>query len=113
MEQNGWDKTNLIGHLHYINSNTNAYQNEGATTYVSDSSGEYHTYSLIWSEDVIKILLDDNVFFQRDNTQEIPFDNPLYLLLNIAMGGNIGGVIPQNFEEDTMEIDYVRVYVLD
>ena len=110
MEQNGWDKTNLIGHLHYSNSNTNSYQNEGATTYINDSSGEYHIYSLIWTENTIQILLDDVVFFERENTQEIPYDNLHYLLLNIAMGGNLGGSIPSNFTESIMEIDFVRVY---
>ena len=88
MEQNGWDKTNLIGHLHYSNSNTNSYQNEGATTYINDSSGEYHIYSLIWTENTIQILLDDVVFFERENSQEIPYDevfpvtlmNPLWKL---------------------------------
>jgi beta-glucanase (GH16 family) len=59
---------------------------------------------------VIKILLDDVVFFERENTQEIPYDNHHYLLLNIAMGGNLGGAIPSNFNNATMEIDYVRVY---
>ena len=110
MEQNGWDKTNLIGHLHYSNANTNVYQNEGSTTYIQDSSGEFHIYSLIWTENVIKILLDDVVFFERENTQEIPYDNHHYLLLNIAMGGNLGGTIPSDFNNATMEIDYVRVY---
>lgn len=110
MEQNGWEKTNLIGHLHYSNSNTNSYQNEGGTTYINDSSGEYHIYSLIWTENIIQILLDDVVFFERENTQEIPYDNLHYLLLNIAMGGNLGGSIPSNFSESIMEIDYVRVY---
>jgi len=110
MEQNGWDKTNLIGHLHYSNANTNVYQNEGSTTYIQDSSGEFHIYSLIWTENVIKILLDDVVFFERENTQEIPYDNHHYLLLNIAMGGNLGGAIPSDFNNATMEIDYVRVY---
>ena len=110
MEQNGWDKTNLIGHLHYSNANTNVYQNEGSTTYIQDSSGEFHIYSLIWTENVIKILIDDVVFFERENTQEIPYNNHHYLLLNIAMGGNLGGAIPSNFNNATMEIDYVRVY---
>lgn len=110
MEQNGWDKNNLIGHLHYTNLDTNSYQNEGANTYIEDSSGEFHIYSLIWTEDNIQILLDDNVFFQRENSQEIPYDNPHYLLLNIAVGGNLGGTIPQNFNEAIMEIDYVKVY---
>ena len=110
MEQNGWDKTNLIGHLHYANSNTNGYQNEGGSTYIANSSGEFHTYSLIWTEDIIQILLDNTVFFERENSQEIPYDNQHYLLLNIAMGGNLGGNIPNNFSESIMEIDYVRVY---
>ncbi|MFT5941691.1 MAG: beta-glucanase (GH16 family), partial [Sediminicola sp.] len=33
-----------------------------------------------------------------------------FILLNIAMGGNLGGAIDPNFTQDTMEIDYVRVY---
>ena len=110
MEQNGWDKTNLIGHLHYSNANTNVYQNDGSTTYIQDSSGQFHIYSLIWTENVIKILIDDVVFFERENTQEIPYDNHHYLLLNIAMWGNLGGAIPSDFNNATMEIDYVRVY---
>ncbi|MGB1517295.1 MAG: glycoside hydrolase family 16 protein, partial [Flavobacteriaceae bacterium] len=40
----------------------------------------------------------------------IPFDNPHYLILNVAMGGNLGGNIPSNFDQDVMEIDYVRFY---
>lgn len=112
LEQNGWDKTKVIGHLHYANTITNQYQNEGGTTNVSDSSGTYHTYSLIWTNQSIKILLDDNVFFERENTNEIPFDNEHYILLNLAMGGNLGGNIPSNFTNAIMEIDFVRVYQL-
>jgi beta-glucanase (GH16 family) len=47
---------------------------------------------------------------ELDNTASVPFDNPHYLLLNIAMGGTLGGVIPGTFEEDNMEIDFVRIY---
>jgi beta-glucanase (GH16 family) len=47
---------------------------------------------------------------ELDNTASVPFDNPHYLLLNIAMGGTLGGAIPGTFEEDNMEIDYVRFY---
>ncbi len=110
MEQNGWDKTNLIGHLHYTNATTNTYQNEGSTTYIANSSGEFHVYSLIWTQDIIQILLDNTVFFEKENTQEIPYDNQHYLLLNIAMGGNLGGSIPSDFFDAIMEIDYVRIF---
>lgn len=39
-----------------------------------------------------------------------PFDSEFFILLNLAMGGNLGGPIASNFSEDQMEIDYVRVY---
>ena len=39
-----------------------------------------------------------------------PFDNDQYILLNIAMGGNLGGTVAPDFTEDIMEVDYVRVY---
>jgi beta-glucanase (GH16 family) len=40
----------------------------------------------------------------------MPYDNPHYLLLNIAMGGKLGGAIPANFSQSVMEIDYLRIY---
>ena len=39
-----------------------------------------------------------------------PFDANQFLILNIAMGGTLGGNIDPGFTESTMEIDYVRVY---
>ena len=35
------------------------------STYIANSSGEFHTYSLIWTEDIIQILLDNTVFFEK------------------------------------------------
>ena len=110
MEQNGWNKNITYAYLHYTNANTNIYENVGTTTPITESSETYHIYSLIWTEDVIQVLLDDNVFFERQNTNIIPYDNLHYIILNIAMGGNLGGVIPSDFSQDVMEIDYVRIY---
>lgn len=110
MEQNGWDKNLTYAYLHYRNASNGNYENTGTTTNISDSSGTYHLYSLIWTENVIQILLDNNVFFEVQNTSNIPYDNLHYILLNIAMGGNLGGEIPASFTQDIMEIDYVRVY---
>jgi len=45
-----------------------------------------------------------------ENTSNNPYDNDHYLLLNIAVGGNLGGEVPSNFSEEIMEIDYVRIY---
>lgn len=110
MEQNGWDKSVTYAYLHYTNANSGDYENTGTTTPISNSNGVYHIYSLIWTEETIQVLLDDNVFFERVNSSEIPYDNLHYILLNVAMGGYLGGDIPPNFTQDIMEIDYVRVY---
>ena len=44
------------------------------------------------------------------NNGSVPFDNPHYLILNVAMGGTLGGDIPGDFIQDSMEIDFVRFY---
>ena len=62
-----------------------------------------------WTDKVIRILLDNKEFVSLINNGDVPYDNPHYLLLNIAIGGNLGGDISPNFIQDTMEIDYVRV----
>jgi beta-glucanase (GH16 family) len=65
-----------------------------------------------WSAETIELTVDDVVFHTLDNTQNAYFDNEHFVLLNIAMGGELGGPIPDNFSSDIMEIDYVRVYQL-
>ena len=44
-----------------------------------------------------------------------PFDKPHYFLMNIAVGGNLGGLegVDDSIFPATMEVDYVRVYALD
>lgn len=110
MEQNGWDKTQTYGYFHWGDTQTGAYVNAGTTTYIADSSSEYHLYSLIWTEAVMQILLDGEVFMELPNDVNNPYNNPHYLLMNIAVGGNLGGEVPSNFGTQVMEVDYVRVF---
>ena len=55
-------------------------------------------------------MVDGQPFHTLDNSQNDYFDNEHFILLNIAIGGNMGGDIPDEFDTSTMEIDYVRVY---
>ena len=109
MEQNGWDKNQTYGYFHWGDTQTGAYVNQGTTTYINNS-GAYHLYSLIWTEQVMQILLDNEVFIELPNDANNPYDNPHYLLMNIAVGGNLGGNVPTNFGTQIMEVDYVRIY---
>ena len=110
MEQRGNDKNNSIGYFHWGHTSTGAYNSTGGDIPITNASSEYHIFALEWDESTMKILLDENLVYELSNTADKPFDNEHYLLLNIAMGGNLGGNIPGTFTESIMEIDYVRVY---
>ena len=109
MEQNGWNKNELYGYFHFANPQ-GEYGNHGNITSISSASGEYHIYSMEWTDEIIKILIDDKEFVSLINNGNVPYDNRHYLLLNIAIGGNLGGDIDPSFSQDRMEIDYVRVF---
>ena len=61
-------------------------------------------------------LLDDVVYNHIKNehktTAEWPFDQKFYLILNVAVGGMLGGKegIDDNIFPQQMVIDYVRVF---
>jgi hypothetical protein len=81
---------------------------------LENETTEYHVYSMIWSENQISFLIDDERFYTYNpigkNDANWPFNEKQFLLLNVAMGGTLGGMIDPNFTSSTMEIDYVRIY---
>ncbi|MBO6524793.1 MAG: glycoside hydrolase family 16 protein [Balneolaceae bacterium] len=82
---------------------------------------EFHKFGILWEEDVLHFYIDeiDNILltFNRPtihNQKNWPFDNPFYFLMNIAVGGNLGGVkgVDDSIFPSTMHVDYVRVWQL-
>jgi beta-glucanase (GH16 family) len=76
---------------------------------------EFHVYGVEWGENYINFYVDDVLYNQitpADVTGEWVFnDNPFYMLLNLAVGGNFDGAPnTQTRFPQTMYIDYVRVY---
>jgi len=75
---------------------------------------DFHIYGAEWGENYINFYIDDVLFKQvtpEDVTGEWVFENPFYMILNLAVGGAYVG--PPNAETSfpqTMYIDYVRVY---
>jgi beta-glucanase (GH16 family) len=78
-------------------------------------SEEFHVFSLIWEEDQMQFLLDDEVYFTFTKAMagnaNYPFNQPFYFIFNVAVGGNwpgspnAGTPFPQH-----MIVDYVRVF---
>lgn len=110
MEQKGDDKLKTLGYFHWGDTQTGEYKTTGNEIVVANTAEEFHVYNMVWTEEYIRLAVDDKVIIELPNTPDKPFDNPHYLLLNIAMGGNLGGAISPDFTEDTFEIDYVRIY---
>jgi beta-glucanase (GH16 family) len=102
----------------YVQSAIHTPSSSGATinhgdTIANNLGTDFHVYSMNWSPFQITFLLDGVQFYFYNpavkNASTWPFTADQYLLLNIAMGG-VAGNIPSNFNQATMEIDYVRVY---
>ncbi len=79
---------------------------------------EFHTYGMEWTEDFIEYFVDGKsvCIYKRSDDEEDqtekawPFDQPFYLILNIAVGGGFGGEIDEAALPYQMEVEYVRVY---
>ncbi|WP_139957152.1 glycoside hydrolase family 16 protein [Flavicella sediminum] len=86
----------------------------GDEQYKEDVTSEFHVYGIEWTPEKIIFKVDEVAHFTYHpdtyNDHTWPFYRNQFLLLNIAMGGNLGGTINSSFSESVMEIDYVRVY---
>lgn len=80
---------------------------------------EFHTWRMDWDEHEIALYVDDSLM-NKKSIQELvndedgsginPFQQPHYILLNLALGGINGGKIDDSLLPAKYEIDYVRVY---
>ncbi len=96
-----WDEN---GHK-YIGLNT-------SLTGTTFSEG-FHEFTLIWTPSRLTWMVDKETYYSLSRTQisNFPFDLPMFLIFNVAVGGNWPGapdettVFPQH-----MRVDYVRWY---
>ncbi len=76
----------------------------------------FHVYAADWTQDKIEFFVDDELLYTFspeaiDDENIWPFNQPFYIILNMAIGGNFGGpdvddaIFPQDFV-----IDYIKVY---
>ena len=86
------------------------------TIEVPTVSEQFHVYKMDWNKQGITMYVDGEKYYhvekKKGGYDAWPFDQPFYLILNQAVGGNWGGkegvdstIYPQSFL-----IDYVRVY---
>lgn len=75
---------------------------------------DYHIFAIEWDADKIDFFVDDYLY-QRIEKSDVPgqwvYDQPFFVLLNVAVGGNyVGFPTSQTPFPQKMIVDYVRVY---
>jgi beta-glucanase (GH16 family) len=76
---------------------------------------DFHTYAIDWDAEGIRWLFDGEVYFEIGPEdlvdREWVFDQPFFFILNLALGGTLGGNIALDLEYPLQYyVDYVRVY---
>jgi len=116
MEYVGYDPGVVHGSIHTEAYNHVLGTQKTATYSVPDAETAFHLYALEWTPEKIDIYVDNNKYFTFTNEHKDyktwPFDQVFHLILNIAVGGNWGGVqgVDPNIWPQKMYVDYVRVY---
>ena len=79
------------------------------------ASDEFHTVALRWEPARLAWYVDGELYHEVTSADVEPnewvFEQPFFLLLNVAVGGNLGGpIFPDTVFPARMLVDYVRLY---
>lgn len=99
-------------------------QSQGTVTLSQgDFAEEFHNFALLWEPGLLRWYVDGRPFYEArewcsagpDGVKKpypAPFDHDMYIILNLAVGGNWVGYPDEttDFEHAAFEVDYVRVY---
>jgi beta-glucanase (GH16 family) len=81
-------------------------------------ASKFHVWRMDWDATAIRLYVDDLLLNETLLTQTVnqdgtgfnPMQQPRYVLLNLALGGDNGGELANTTLPSRYEIDYVRVY---
>jgi beta-glucanase (GH16 family) len=116
MELRGSAPKMNLSTVHYGTNATTDHKQMG-TSYTlpgtDDFSNDYHIFTVIRSRDQMRFFIDGNLYYTLTSGQvtPYPFNNPFYMILNVAVGGDFDGnpnattTFPQQ-----MLVDYVKYY---
>ena len=86
----------------------------GGTTWLPDACEAFHRYQMRWTQQEVLFGVDGFSYLRyprlTGGVATWPFDAPQFLILNIAVGGDLGGPVDDAALPAVMEVDYVRVW---
>ncbi|QDA61269.1 glycoside hydrolase family 16 protein [Hymenobacter jejuensis] len=113
MELRGSKPREMLSTMHYGTSSADHRYKGTTQTLATDLSDNFHIFSVVRSRDQMRFFLDGQQYytFTSGDASPYPFNNPFFVILNVAVGGNFDGnpdattTFPQQ-----MQVDYVRYY---
>jgi beta-glucanase (GH16 family) len=116
MENVGSEPKTVYGTIHGPGYDTiGEDQRGGSRTIGANLADDFHTYSIDWSPNAIIWKLD-GVAYKTTTPANIPGkkwifnDQPFYMLMNVAVGGDWPGAPVDSVLPQEMVIDYVKVF---
>jgi len=93
----------------FFNTGGSACGNEVRFSYPNGANDvlSWHDYAIEWDENNISFYMDDTLVTSHNVTNCPQYKEPMFVLLNVAMGGNLGGAIDPSLSKVTMEVDYL------
>ena len=122
MEHTGSVPNRIFGTLHTVKDRSGS-RSSRAYTGIQNIENNFHVYGVEWTQeeksgkDVIRFYIDDVVYSEQveeviDDDDYWPFNRPNYFIINLALGGTLGGNINDAIFDNPllMYVDWVRVY---
>lgn len=107
----------IYGTIHYGGEFPDNLRSGESYVVATDVTSDFHVYAVEWDPTEIRWYVDDILYAVRNTWSSTaapfpaPFDQPFYVIFNVAVGGNFPGAPDPNTEFPvTMEVDWVRVY---
>ncbi|MCX6443799.1 MAG: family 16 glycosylhydrolase [Actinobacteria bacterium] len=96
------------GYLHGLLSG--GFGGRGTTVDMPNGfANEYHTYAVDWLPESVDWYVDGVLFgSQQKKDKDWVFDHEFYLVVNLAMGGNLGGTIEPGLKQANISFDWIR-----
>ena len=116
MEFVGFDALAVHANVHSEARNHMRGNGRGTRIPLADPSVQFHVYGVEWDPKRLVFTLDGRNTFEVTNdgtgVASWPFDQPFYLLLNLAVGGSWGGQkgVDESVFPQRLEVDWVRVW---
>ena len=112
LEQVGSKPSSVFSTVHTTSGSGGS--GKGAGTELADVCNAFHDYQMHWTAQQVRFGIDGKHHFTYTKagtgTAQWPFDAPQFLILNVAIGGDLGGPVDDTIFPVTMEVDYVRVW---